>query len=72
MQKSDLLMYSTQSYWWSKNPTIWFDESILAYDMGTRIFPVMGFAHNKQSILKFFVLGYFQQKVVPKFHKNSK
>ena len=36
-----LINWSIQIYWWSKNLEIWLDESILAYNLRTKIFPDM-------------------------------
>ena len=35
-----------KGYWWSKNLVIWFDESILAYNLQIRIFPGVGIAQE--------------------------
>ena len=51
-----------------KEPAIWLDKSILTWNLWTRIFPDKGF--TQQRIVIYFILGYFQQKVITKFCEN--
>ena len=49
-KKSKKLIHCFLRYWWSKNPTIWLDDSILANNLWTRNFPDMGFAQENREL----------------------
>ena len=49
-KKSKILSDPFQRYWWSKNFTIWLDESIFAYNLSTRIFPDIGISQENREL----------------------
>lgn len=66
--KSRLSVHSFWGYWWSMNPTIWLDESILPVTCEEDVFQVQGL-HRRAEIVRSFILGFFQQKKHKKIWK---
>ena len=65
-------MHYFQRYWQSKNSSIWFDQSILTYNLWTKIFLEMWFGrqHRELKSLSFLVIP--SKKKQQNFMKTKK
>ena len=70
-KKSKMTMHSFQRYWWSKKHATWLNESILAYNLWSRVSLDFWICSWKQRLVRSFILRYFQGKVMTKFYENS-
>ena len=59
-------MHYFQRYWQSKNSAIWFDQSILTYNLWTKIFLEMWFGREHRELKSLSFL------VIPSKKKNNK
>ena len=73
MQKiKDIDAYCFQRYWWSKNLAIWLDESILSYNLETRIFPDIQFSQENKELQCLFFLATSSKTQWQNFMKSKK
>ena len=71
-KKSKKLMHYFQRYWRSKNSAIWFDKSILTYNLWTKIFLEMWFGWEQRELKSLSFLVIPSKKKQQNFMKTKK